>query len=128
MLRSMRAGFLEAVRRAGLTTTDGAIGVLATGSLDAETLRAFLKAMPDGDWELCCHPGYVDSALEGVRTRLRQSREIERQALQEVIPTRWKFFTDPFWPTGNENGSCIARRKMCFKASDLVNVMRSFGA
>ena len=91
MLRSMRTGFLEAVRRAGLTTTDGAIGVLATGSLDVETLRAFLKAMPDGDWELCCHPGYVDSALEGVRTRLRQSREIERQALQEVIPTAGSF-------------------------------------
>jgi chitin disaccharide deacetylase len=86
MLRSMRTSFLESVRRAGLTTTDGAIGVLATGKLDAETLRAFLKAMPDGDWELCCHPGYVDAALEGVRTRLRQSREIERRALEEVIP------------------------------------------
>jgi predicted glycoside hydrolase/deacetylase ChbG (UPF0249 family) len=86
VLRSLRAGFIESVRRAGLTTTDGAIGVLATGSLNAETLRAFLKAMPDGDWELCCHPGYVDAALGEVRTRLRQSREIERRALQEVVP------------------------------------------
>jgi predicted glycoside hydrolase/deacetylase ChbG (UPF0249 family) len=85
-LRAMRAGFLEAVKAAGLVTTDGAVGVLATGSLDAETLRAFLRAMPDGDWELCCHPGYVDAALEGVRTRLRQSREIERKALEEVVP------------------------------------------
>lgn len=87
MLRIMRAGFLKAVSEAGLSTTDGAIGVLATGSLDAETLRAFLKAMPDGDWELCCHPGYVDAALEGVRTRLRQSREIERKALEDVVPS-----------------------------------------
>jgi chitin disaccharide deacetylase len=86
MLRSMRAGFLDSVKRAGLMTTDGAIGVLATGILDAETLRAFLQAMPDGDWELCCHPGYVDTRLEGVRTRLRQSREIERSALQEAVP------------------------------------------
>ncbi len=86
MLRSMRAGFVDAVRRAGLTTTDGAIGVLATGSLDVETLRAFLGAMPEGDWELCCHPGYVDAALDGVQTRLRESREIERKALRDVVP------------------------------------------
>lgn len=86
MLRRMRAGFLEAVIAAGLTTTNGAIGVLATGSLDEATLRAFLEAMPDGDWELCCHPGYVDAALEGVRTRLRRSRELERKALEDVVP------------------------------------------
>jgi len=86
MLRNMRAGFLEAVSEAGMSTTDGAIGVLATGSLDDETLRAFLRAMPDGDWELCCHPGYVDAALDGVKTRLRQSREIERKALLDVVP------------------------------------------
>jgi len=42
--------------------------------------------MPDGTWELICHPGYNDSALEAAGTRLLQSREIERAALLGVIP------------------------------------------
>ena len=42
--------------------------------------------MPDGEWELVCHPGYHDAALEQQRTRLQQSREIERAALLRVIP------------------------------------------
>ena len=67
-------------------TTDGAVGVLATGTLDAETLRRLLAAMPGGTWELVCHPGYRDSALDGARTRLRESRAIEHAALLETIP------------------------------------------
>lgn len=85
-LRVLRRGFLQAAHRAGVATPDGSIGILATGTLDAATLRDFLKAMPDGTWELCCHPGYQDEALLSVRTRLRQSRETERQALLEVLP------------------------------------------
>ena len=37
--------------------------------------------MPEGTWELVTHPGYNDTDLAQVRTRLRASREIERQAL-----------------------------------------------
>lgn len=86
LLRRQRE-FLSLVRDAGLTTTDGAIGVLATGTLNAETLRRLLAAMPDGTWELVCHPGYVDAALDGVRTRLRESRATEHEAILEVIPS-----------------------------------------
>jgi predicted glycoside hydrolase/deacetylase ChbG (UPF0249 family) len=82
-----RSEFLSMVREAGLITTDGAIGVLATGTLNAETLRRLLEAMPDGTWELVCHPGYTDTALEGVRTRLRESRATEHAAILEVIPS-----------------------------------------
>ena len=42
--------------------------------------------MPGGTWELVCHPGYSDDALEKANTRLRGSREVERCALLEVIP------------------------------------------
>ena len=49
-------------------------------------LRSLLQAMPSGTWELVCHPGYSDQALDQARTRLRASREIERSALLEVIP------------------------------------------
>ncbi len=85
-LRTRQASFARLVRRSGIATTDGAIGVTATGTLDQTTLRALLSEMPDGLWELVCHPGYQDGVLEQTRTRLRASREIERQALLEVIP------------------------------------------
>jgi predicted glycoside hydrolase/deacetylase ChbG (UPF0249 family) len=78
-----RRFFLRAVRRAGLATTDGALGVLATGTLDGDTLRQLLQRLPPGTWELVCHPGYRDAALESAGTRLLASREIERAALAE---------------------------------------------
>jgi hypothetical protein len=37
--------------------------------------------MPAGTWELVTHPGYNDADLARVRTRLRASRDVERQAL-----------------------------------------------
>lgn len=78
--------FSSAVAQAGIATTDGALGVLATGTLDAPTLRSLLARMPSGTWELVCHPGYTDAALDSVRTRLTHSRETERAALLEVLP------------------------------------------
>lgn len=85
-LRTQRRQFVAATRKAGLAMTDGAIGVLATGTLDIHALRRLLIALPRGTWELCCHPGYQDDALATVRTRLRRSREVEREALLEAIP------------------------------------------
>lgn len=80
--------FVRAVKRAGLATTDGALGVLATGTLDGETILRMLHEMPPGTWELVCHPGYQDSALESAGTRLLTSREVERCALLESSE-RW---------------------------------------
>jgi predicted glycoside hydrolase/deacetylase ChbG (UPF0249 family) len=76
--------FTSAVRQAGLATCDGTIGIAATGSLDTATLRDILQAMPDGTWELVCHPGHIDEALRGIKTRLRESREIEFESLQDI--------------------------------------------
>ncbi len=68
-------------------TTDGTIGISATGNLNADTLAQTLAALPsDGTFELCCHPGYNDADLDAVTTRLRSSRDIERQALLSTIP------------------------------------------
>jgi len=85
-LRSQRRYFLEAAEHIGVLTTDGSLGVLATGSLDEATLRRILAAMPEGVWELVCHPGCVDDDLKAAGTRLVDSREIERAALGEVVP------------------------------------------
>lgn len=65
----------------GFATTDGTLAVVSTGTFDAATLRAMLAALPAGTWELVTHPGYNDADLDRVRTRLRASRNIERQAL-----------------------------------------------
>ena len=52
----------------------------------AAGLRAIMHALPDsGIWEIVCHPGYNDSDLDTIATRLRASREIEREALLEVF-------------------------------------------
>jgi chitin disaccharide deacetylase len=68
----------------GFTTTDGTVAVAGTGVLDATMVRRLLNQMPEGTWELVTHPGYNDEALGRVRTRLRESRDIERQALAAV--------------------------------------------
>jgi predicted glycoside hydrolase/deacetylase ChbG (UPF0249 family) len=84
--RIFQASFDRVTRQAGMVTPSGTIGLLATGRLNVESLRAILASMPDGIWELVCHPGYQDSELNQVQTRLRAEREIERSALLEVIP------------------------------------------
>jgi chitin disaccharide deacetylase len=40
-----------------------------------------LGHLPDGTWELVCHPGYNDADLRNIRTRLRESREQELRIL-----------------------------------------------
>jgi predicted glycoside hydrolase/deacetylase ChbG (UPF0249 family) len=85
-MRSQRKAFLRLTKEHDMLTADGSIGVLATGCLDAKVLRSMIQAMPNGTWELVCHPGYRDRALEEAHTRLLTSRDTERSALLEVIP------------------------------------------
>ena len=90
-LDSQRRTFLRLVRDAGMATTSGTLGVLATGTLDvALTLDRLLAALPrtqsDAVWELVSHPGYPDSHLEKIPTKLRASRGLEHAALLEAIP------------------------------------------
>jgi predicted glycoside hydrolase/deacetylase ChbG (UPF0249 family) len=84
-LRLFREQFLRSVRAARLRTTDGALGVLATGTFDAAYVLRLLRNMPPGTWELVCHPGYVDGALRRAGTRLVTARETERVALLHAL-------------------------------------------
>jgi chitin disaccharide deacetylase len=77
ILRSLAKGFRQAVRQAGMITPDGTFAIVATGALDDRLLRQLVENLPDGTWELVCHPGYNDADLQGIRTRLRESRERE---------------------------------------------------
>jgi chitin disaccharide deacetylase len=75
------------IRDAHVLTTDGTIGISATGNLYRETLHEILHAIPaEGTFELCCHPGYNDGDLDRITTRLRTHRDIERDALLTEVP------------------------------------------
>jgi predicted glycoside hydrolase/deacetylase ChbG (UPF0249 family) len=81
LLRRLEPAFRRIVTEEAFTTTDGAIGVLATGTLDATAVASLLRNLPPGTWELVTHPGYNDTDLAHARTRLLSSRENERNSL-----------------------------------------------
>jgi predicted glycoside hydrolase/deacetylase ChbG (UPF0249 family) len=84
LLKLFASHFHRFVAESGFTTTAGALGVLATGTLDAATVRSFAAAIPaanDAIYELVTHPGYNDSDLARANTKLLASREIESEAL-----------------------------------------------
>jgi predicted glycoside hydrolase/deacetylase ChbG (UPF0249 family) len=71
------ASFRREVEKVGLRTTDGSVGVLVTGVLDQPLFSCIVESLPEGTWELVCHPGYHDADLDRHGTRLRQSRDQE---------------------------------------------------
>ena len=85
MLHTFARHFLKQTKRAGLLTPDGVLGVIETGASESggfsSLLRQTIAALPDGTWELVCHPGYNDAELAAVNTRLRASRDEERRLL-----------------------------------------------
>lgn len=84
-LRRFLPAFQELVVEHGMVAPDGCLGVMETGFLDetlfAAMVRTLCDALPEGTWEMVCHPGYNDAGLAGVRTRLRESRERELRVL-----------------------------------------------
>jgi chitin disaccharide deacetylase len=85
MLHSFSRQFRQRTKRAGLLTPDGLVGMIETGSLESAGYRALLRqaiaSLPDGTWELVCHPGYNDADLRAAGTRLLDSRDEERRLL-----------------------------------------------
>ena len=81
MLHTFAAQFKRAVASAGLLTTDGTVGIWATGALDESLFQFIVENLPEGTWEFVCHPGYNDAQLQAARTRLLASREKELQLL-----------------------------------------------
>lgn len=81
ILRTTRSRWLKDVKQSGLKTPDGSFGIITTGDNDATLFRALLENIPEGTWELVCHPGYNDADLDKVHTRLRASRAQELELL-----------------------------------------------
>lgn len=84
LLRTLRHSFWKLIRQREFTTTEGCVGVAATGTLNDATLRALLDRLPTGTFELVCHPAYMDEELMATRTRLQQSRQVELVALRTL--------------------------------------------
>lgn len=98
MLHTFSRPFLQRTRRAGLLTPDGVIGVVETGSAGvsddfysdfskdtseySSLLRQTIAILPEGTWELVCHPGYLDADLHATGTRLLGARQAEHRLLQ----------------------------------------------
>jgi len=77
LLRKLQPGFKRLAEKYGMRYPDGTIGIAITGTTDQASFLRLLRELPEGTWELVCHPGYNDRELEGVATRLRASREKE---------------------------------------------------
>ena len=92
LLEQFAPAFLKLTQqaRACELIPEGTLGIAATGTMDAAVLQRALHRLinhyPDSTYEMLCHPGYNDAALDAQDTRLRASREIEFAALLEVIP------------------------------------------
>jgi chitin disaccharide deacetylase len=81
ILRSLARQFRDAVRESGILTPDGTLAIVATGALNQRLLELMINKLPQGTWELVCHPGYNDADLQNITTRLRESREQELRIL-----------------------------------------------
>ncbi|HEY6348765.1 MAG TPA: ChbG/HpnK family deacetylase [Candidatus Angelobacter sp.] len=81
LLRKFAKDFLQIIRAEGMSTTDGTVGIIATGKLNQALLLRTIQALPEGTWEMVCHPGYMDQDLAAAGTRLLASRQVELEAL-----------------------------------------------
>ena len=80
-LGGLRPFFHMVLEKHGCRTTDHFAGFAITGRFRAAELASLLDALPAGSTELMCHPGFCREPLRAARTRLKESRERELEAL-----------------------------------------------
>ena len=92
----VQASLQRRLIRSGCRTTDHFAGYEMTGRYEARHLAALIRSLPDGLTEFMCHPGFCGAELRAAATRLKDSRQVEmealtspeaRQALQEAEVT-----------------------------------------
>jgi len=77
----LRRRFHRVLEQYGCRTTDYFAGFQITGRFRTAELVRLMSVIPEGSTELMCHPGRCRDALRGARTRLKESRERELEAL-----------------------------------------------
>jgi len=65
----------------GCRMTDHFAGFRMTGKYNAADLARLIRRLPDGLTEFMCHPGFCTDELRAARTRLKESRRMELDAL-----------------------------------------------
>ncbi|HWB86800.1 MAG TPA: ChbG/HpnK family deacetylase [Bryobacteraceae bacterium] len=85
----LRGRFRRVLARHHCRTTDFFTGFQVTDLLQTGQLVELLTAIRPGSTELMCHPGFCREPLRQARTRLKESRERELEALTapEVLQT-----------------------------------------
>jgi predicted glycoside hydrolase/deacetylase ChbG (UPF0249 family) len=76
-----RARFHRVLTRHGCRTTDYFAGFQLTGHYDGAELAGLIRDLPEGVTEFMCHPGFCTEELQAARTRLKESRRRELDAL-----------------------------------------------
>ncbi len=82
-LKVMRAGFHRKLKRHGCKMTDHFAGFQVTGMFGSRELIAVLRSLPEGSTEFMCHPGFCTGELRSANTRLKESRQVELEALTD---------------------------------------------
>jgi predicted glycoside hydrolase/deacetylase ChbG (UPF0249 family) len=77
----IRRRFHRVLTSRGCSTTDYFAGFQMTGRYDARELAALIRSLPEGVTEFMCHPGFCTEELRKARTRLKESRRRELDAL-----------------------------------------------
>ena len=77
----LRSRFHRVLAQHKCRTTDHFAGFQITGQLRTSKLIALIRALPEGSTELMCHPGRCTGELRSRDTRLKESREVELEAL-----------------------------------------------
>jgi predicted glycoside hydrolase/deacetylase ChbG (UPF0249 family) len=77
----LRSRFHRVLTAHNCSTTDYFAGFQITGKYDAAELASLIRQLPDGVTEFMCHPGFCTEELQAERTRLKESRQKELEAL-----------------------------------------------
>jgi chitin disaccharide deacetylase len=78
MLRAFAEAFAAECKDLGLATPQGTFGITLTGFADRDSFLDLLNRVPEGTWELLCHPAYEDELWLQLGTRPGSgARELE---------------------------------------------------
>lgn len=61
MLQAFADEFVAECKNLGLATPQGTLGITLTGFADRDSFLELLNRVPEGTWELLCHPAYEDA-------------------------------------------------------------------
>jgi predicted glycoside hydrolase/deacetylase ChbG (UPF0249 family) len=80
-MQFLRNRFHRVLQQHNCLTTDYFAGFKLTGRFHTRELVDLIYALPEGLTEFMCHPGRCKADLRNARTRLKESRERELEAL-----------------------------------------------